>query len=242
MNSETIGGRKRAAGGVSLFLRVLLLLIAAGCDQPQPSQEQSSPAEPTQQGVIVAVGDSLTAGLGVAEAESYPALLESLLRRDGLHYRVVNSGISGETSSGVRSRLDWILRLEPDIVILVTGANDGLRGLDPELVRENISACIERLLEEGVIVVLGGMRMLTNLGPDYVARFNDLYPALAARYPVIFVPFFLEGVAAEPELNQADGIHPNAAGYRVIAANLIPYVRQAITRFEKPAAARIDED
>ncbi len=206
-----------------------LLLAGSSCDSNPPREETAQTAAIIDtRGVIVAMGDSLSAGLGVVPEQSYPALLERMLAEKGLAYRVINAGISGETSSGARSRVDWVLRLKPDIVILETGANDGLRGIDPALIEENIGAIITRLEQEGVTVVLAGMMMVTNLGPDYVSAFNDVYPRLADRHQVIFMPFFLDGVAAEPSLNQADGIHPNSAGYRVIASNVLPYVEQAI--------------
>ena len=151
-----------------------------------------------------------------------------MLAENGHDFRVVNAGISGETSSGARSRVDWILKLEPDIVIVETGANDGLRAIDPELIEENIEQIVDRFSQENVTVILAGMQMVTNLGPDYVSSFNEIYPRIAARHEVIFMPFFLDGVAAEPSLNQTDGIHPNSSGYRVIAANMLPYVEQAI--------------
>ncbi|MBT8329831.1 MAG: arylesterase [Desulfofustis sp.] len=214
-----------------VFIAMIILLALPGCDSPAPPQN----AEPVNEGkttgaegVIVAMGDSLTAGLGVAPTESYPAQLEKLLAERGLNYRVGNAGISGETSSGAKARIDWVLRLNPAVVILETGANDGLRGIDPKLVEENVEQIIVRLKQEEITVVLTGMMMLTNLGKTYVTAFNDLYPRLARQHEVVFMPFFLKDVAAEPTKNQADGIHPNPAGYQIIAANLLPYVEKAI--------------
>ena len=215
-----------------LFLiGILIPVILAGCDSPAPPQKAETVKEINNidpAGVIVAMGDSLTAGLGVAPNESYPALLEKLLVERGLNYRVVNAGISGETSSGAKARIDWVLKLNPDIVILETGANDGLRGIDPRLVEENIEQIIVRLKQEEVTVILTGMMMLTNLGKTYVSAFNELYSKLASRHDVVFMPFFLKDVAAEPSMNQTDGIHPNPTGYQIIAANLLPYVEKAI--------------
>jgi acyl-CoA thioesterase-1 len=214
-----------------VLIALVTLLAVTGCDSSPPPQT----AEPLNkkntvdvEGIIVAMGDSLTAGLGVAPKESYPAQLEKLLAERGLNYRVVNAGISGETSSGAKARIDWVLKLKPAIVILETGANDGLRGIDPKLVEKNIEQIIVRLKQEEVRVVLAGMMMLTNLGKTYVTAFNDLYPRLASRHEVVFMPFFLKDVAAEPTKNQADGIHPNSAGYEIIATNLLPYVEEAI--------------
>ena len=179
---------------------------------------------------IVAVGDSLTAGFGVAEEQSFPALLEKKLQADGHQYRVINAGVSAETSSGTLSRLEWILTLQPDIVILETGANDGLRGIDPQVAENNIREILKTLKERDVGVLLAGMKMVLNLGPIYVAKFNALYPRLAEESGAVFMPFLLEGVAMQGALNQADGVHPNAAGHQKIAENIYPYVLQAIKR------------
>jgi acyl-CoA thioesterase-1 len=179
-------------------------------------------------GTILAVGDSLTEGLGVREDQAYPAVLERKLKSHGIGYRVINAGVSGETSSGTLSRIQWILRLKPDIVILVTGANDGLRGLDPDLTRSNLEKIVRQLKALDVVVVLGGMRMVQNLGDRYTRAFAGIYPAVAADQNVILIPFFLEGVAGESELNQPDGIHPTAEGYRRIVEHIYPYVEEAI--------------
>lgn len=220
------------------FLRHLLIVMSAVALLASSSCESSGPPEKEvtagnekyhlSQGVIVAMGDSLTAGLGVAPADSYPVQLERLLADRGLNYRVINAGISGETSSGARARVDWVLKLKPDIVILETGANDGLRGIDPNLVEKNIEDIVLRLKQEEVSVVLAGMMMVTNLGKTYVTAFNDLYPRLARKHQLVFMPFFLKDVATDAAKNQEDGIHPNRAGYEIISANLLPYVEQAI--------------
>jgi acyl-CoA thioesterase-1 len=203
-----------------------MFYLLAGCEQTD--QPKTAVQAKSYQGIIVAMGDSLTAGLGVSEQKSYPEQLKQLLASSGLHFDVINSGVSGETSSGAKARVDWVLKLKPDIVILETGANDGLRGIEPKLIEENIRSIIETLLARNVTVVLTGMQMVTNLGPDYLKTFNQMYPKLAADYPVIFMPFFLEDVAARPEFNQPDGIHPNGEGYSIVAENILPYVKEAI--------------
>jgi len=219
--------RFELAAQIGLMLLLGSLLFLSGCEElPQIMEDQAQSI--VYDGTIVAMGDSLTAGLGVAPSESYPAVLEKMLAATGLNYQVINSGVSGETSSGARSRVDWVLRSNPDIVILETGANDGLRGITPELVKNNIAEIIEILLSKQVTIVLAGMQMTTNLGPEYRQKFNRIYPDLAARYSLIFMPFFLQDVAAEPSLNQVDGIHPTAEGYQVIAANVLPFVKEAI--------------
>lgn len=224
MRSLTIRGACSLAR--VLFTGIAMLYLLAGCEQTD--QPKTAVQAKSYQGTIVAMGDSLTAGLGVSEQKSYPEQLKQLLASSGLHFDVINSGVSGETSSGAKARVDWVLKLKPDIVILETGANDGLRGIEPKLIEENIRSIIETLLARNVTVVLTGMQMVTNLGPDYLKTFNQIYPKLAADYPVTFMPFFLEDVAARPEFNQPDGIHPNGEGYSIVAENILPYVKEAI--------------
>jgi acyl-CoA thioesterase I len=167
--------------------------------------------------VIVALGDSLTAGLGVAADETYPALLERRLRREGFAYRVVNAGVSGDTTAGGLRRLEWVLRARPAIVIVALGANDGLRGLPVTALRDNLVATVTRLRAAGVRVLLAGMRMPPNYGDAYTREFAGAFSGVARQTSVAFLPFLLEGVAGDPALNQPDGIHPNAAGQRVVA-------------------------
>ncbi len=200
------------------------------------SQEQEKKPEPEDRSemmqTIVAVGDSLTAGYGLDESESYPSLLEKKLQAAGYKYKVINAGVSGETSSGTLSRMDWMLTLNPDIVILETGANDGLRGVDPQLAEDNIRKILQLLKKKDVVVLLAGMKMVWNLGPAYVAQFNGIYPKLAGEFDAIYMPFFLEGVAMKREFTQGDGVHPNAQGYVKITENIYPYVVQAIEKRE----------
>lgn len=212
------------------FSTLLIMVILEGCGE-EPTSLQAQP-EKKIEGTIVAVGDSLTEGLGVAEESAYPALLERKLREKGYSFKVVNAGISGETSSGTLSRINWVLTLKPDIVILVTGANDGLRGIDPQLVKANLNQIIRTLKEANVIVVLGGMQMVQNLGKDYTRAFADVYPQVAGGKDVVLIPFFLAGVATDPELNQPDGIHPTAAGYRKVVETAYPYVIEAIKKWK----------
>ena len=206
-----------------------LLLTACGDETQTAAPTAPKTAEQTDwEGTIVAMGDSLTAGLGVDEAQAYPARLQRRLEADGYRFRVINAGVSGETSSGALSRVDWMLTLDPDLVILETGANDGLRGIDTEQLRQNVHKIVARLQASGVMVVLVGMRMVQNLGADYTDAFEAVYPSVAAARNVVLVPFFLEGVAGKPSLNQADGIHPTAEGYAAVTDNLYPVVRKAV--------------
>ncbi|MEM7347518.1 MAG: arylesterase, partial [Chloroflexota bacterium] len=210
-----------------------LLLLLTNCSQatPTPPPATATPA-PEFIGKIVAVGDSLTEGLGVDSNDAYPAILEQRLQAEGHAYQVVNAGISGETSSGLLSRVDWVLNLEPDIVILVTGGNDGLRGIDPTLTEQNINEIIDQFRAGGAIVILGGMETIENLGKEYTDAFIGLYPKIAAEKELIFIPLFLEGVAADPVLNQEDDIHPTAEGYQVILETVYPFVVEGIEQFE----------
>ena len=209
------------------ILLPIILLIVQGCGEETNTSPQAPPVE-KYSGTIVAVGDSLTEGLGVEEELAYPAVLEGKLNKQGYPYQVVNAGVSGETSSGTLSRIKWVLTLKPDIVILVIGANDGFRGIDPGLIKSNIRTIVKSLKEKNVIVVLGGMQIVQNLGQDYTGTFAEIYPEVARSEDVIFIPFFLAGVAADQGLNQADGIHPTAKGYQAIVDNITPYVIEAI--------------
>jgi acyl-CoA thioesterase-1 len=199
----------------ALLLGLVLALAAA------PVQ-----AEP----VIVALGDSITSGLGVAADEAYPALLEVRLRRDGYAFRVVNAGVSGDTTAGGLRRVDWVLRAQPEIVIVALGANDGLRGQPPQTTRANLEAIVMRLQTAGPRVLLAGMRMPPNYGAEFTREFEAVFPAVARRANVALIPFLLDGVAADPTLNQADGLHPNAAGHRVIADRLWPHLRPLLKK------------
>jgi acyl-CoA thioesterase-1 len=177
------------------------------------------------EGVIVALGDSLTAGLGVAPDEAYPARLEQRLRREGYAYRVINAGVSGDTTAGGLRRVDWVLRSGPEIVIVALGANDGLRGQSPQAMRANLEAIVVRLQTAGARILLTGMRLPPNYGAEFTTQFEAVFPAVARSTRVALMPFLLDGVATDPRLNQPDGIHPTAAGYQVIADRLWPYLR-----------------
>jgi acyl-CoA thioesterase-1 len=186
-------------------------------------------AAPEAGRVIVALGDSLTAGWGVAPDEAWPALIEQRLRREGYAYRVVNAGVSGDTSAGGLARLDWVLRARPEVVIVALGANDGLRGQPVASLRGNLAAILERLRERGVRTLLAGMRMPPNYGAAYTREYAAAFADLGRRADA-FMPFLLDGVAAVPALNQADGLHPSAEGHRVIAERLWPYLVPLLRR------------
>lgn len=179
---------------------------------------------------ILALGDSLTAGYGLGPGEAFPERLQQALAARGDDVRVVNAGVSGDTSGGGLARVDWLLAEKPDLAIIELGANDGLRALDPADTERNIAAIIEKLQGAGVGILLTGMYAPPNLGKDYVDAFNAVFPNLAERYSVDFYPFFLEGVVAQPELNLGDGMHPNAEGVQVIVDNILPSVVKALEK------------
>lgn len=179
---------------------------------------------------IVALGDSLTAGLGLPETGAFPVKLQAALRAKGHNVEVINAGVSGDTASGGLARLDWSVPDGTGAVILELGANDALRGVDPAITRKALETMILRLKERQIPVLLAGMRAPRNLGAEYVAAFDRIYPELAKIHDLVFYPFFLEGVAADPRFNQGDGIHPNADGVGEIVARILPYVEELIAR------------
>lgn len=216
-----------------LGLMMMIIWLVAGCggSTPPPTPRTARPATPTiaaVDGTIVAMGDSLTEGLGVESAQAYPAQLERKLQAAGYNYAVINAGVSGETSSGALARIDWVLTLKPDIVILATGGNDSLRAIDPALTESNLRQLVERFQAANVIVVLAGMQTVQNLGADYTAAFRAIYPKVAAEADLILIPFLLAGVAGDSKLNQEDFIHPTAAGYTIVVETVYPYVVEAL--------------
>lgn len=180
----------------------------------------AAPAPAASRPRIAVLGDSLTAGLGVARAASYPSLLQERIDAAHLDFEVVNAGVSGDTSAGGLARLDWALDGDVRILIVALGGNDGLRGLPVEELQHNLAAIVERAQARGITVILAGMEAPPNYGRDYIVAFHKVYPALAAKYHVALVPFLLQGVAGNDTLNQRDGIHPTPAGARIVADNV----------------------
>jgi acyl-CoA thioesterase-1 len=187
------------------------------------------PPASAEERVIVAFGDSLTAGFGVAPDEAWPALVDARLRREGYRYRVVNAGVSGDTTTGGLRRLDWVRRARPEVAIVALGANDGLRGQPLPAMRDNLLAIVSGLREGGTRVLLAGMQLPRNYGP-YARQFAGTYPEVARRTGAALMPFLLDGVAMDVRLNLSDGIHPNAAGHRVIAERVWPYLTPLLAR------------
>ena len=179
---------------------------------------------------LLVLGDSLGAGYGLPAAQGFTARLEAALRRRGHDIKVMNGSISGDTTAGGRARLGWALSSKPDYAIVELGGNDGLRGLDPAETRANLRAILARLREKKVPVLLAGMMAPRNLGPEYERAFNSAYPELARQYGAVLYPFFLDGVALDPKLNQPDLIHPNARGVSVIVQRIVPFVEKLVTR------------
>ena len=179
---------------------------------------------------FLALGDSLTAGYGLGAGDGLTDVLEDKLNAKGHGISIINAGVSGDTTRGGLARLDWALVDEPDMVLLALGGNDMLRGLEPAQSYENLKLILDKLQDRGTPVLFAGMLAPANMGEAYRAEFDQIYRDLAGEYDVIFYPFFLEGVALSPDLNQPDGLHPNRAGVEVMAAKLVPYVEALLGR------------
>lgn len=202
---------------MNLFLKSLLILMiviyTGGSDQDTKKK-------------IVFFGDSLTAGYGLTMQDAFPYLIQQRIDSLGLDYEVINAGLSGETTAGGANRIDWILRTSPDIFILELGANDGLRGLSLDQTKTNLEQMIDKVREKNpnAVILLAGMQMLPNMGPEYVRQFKSTFPQVANDKKVELIPFLLEGVGGEEELNQSDGIHPNEEGHKIVAETVWRYL------------------
>jgi acyl-CoA thioesterase-1 len=186
---------------------------------------------------IVVLGDSLSAGYQLSASAAFPEQLEKALRAEGRVVEIANAGVSGDTSSGGLARLDWSVPQGTDAVILELGANDMLRGIDPKVTREALTQIVERLKARHIQVMLCGMLAQPNLGQDYARAFNAIYPDLAAKYGLVFYPFFLDGVVTDPKLKKSDGMHPTEAGIAIIVRRIIPKVEELLARVRaKPAS------
>jgi acyl-CoA thioesterase-1 len=221
ISARAYGVRRRIIN-ISRIALGLLLLVPAMISGVVSGARADPPVK------LLVVGDSLTAGYGLPSEESFTAKLQAALKAEGLNVAVVNAGVSGDTSAGGLARLDWLLADKPDFALVELGANDGLRGLDPQVTYDNLDAALTRLGKRQVPVLLAGMYAPPNLGRDYGAQFNGVFPRLAEKHGVLFYPFFLDGVAAERELNQPDGIHPNAKGVAVLVERIMPHVKKLL--------------
>jgi acyl-CoA thioesterase-1 len=219
-------GYGRFAAWVNSLLLVLVLGALAGWG---PANAQNAPVK------IAVLGDSLAAGYGVTPEQSFPARLQALLKAKGRSVTILNQGVSGDTTAGGLDRIDWMLADKPDIVLVELGGNDALRGIDPAVTEKNLAAIVEKLQAAHVTVWLAGMMAPRNLGSDYVKAFDGLYKRIAYTYKVPLYPFILDGVAQDPALNQADGLHPNPKGAEIVAEKLLPFVTQNL---DAPAVHR----
>jgi len=230
-----------------IFYLTLTILLLAGCDaNEQPAATSDEPAtapapvatttaqpQSPKGPRVVFLGDSLTAGLGVERDEAYPAIVTEMLRSDGIEIVAVNAGQSGDTTAGGLRRLDWVLKQKPDVVVVGLGGNDGLRGVDLRDSEENLRQIITKARASGARVLLLGMLIPPNYGPDYTAKFGAIYPKLAKELNVPLVPFLLENVGGEAKYNQRDGIHPTPEGHKIVAKNVAPHLRDLVRSIQK---------
>jgi acyl-CoA thioesterase-1 len=215
VSSYRAGAQKpRRYGAATLVFNALLCLTAVPALAKPPE--------------IVAFGDSLTAGLGLPASETFPARLQARLKDEGIDVKIVNAGVSGDTTTDGLARLDWALADKPDFVILALGANDALRGIDPKIVRENLDKMIDKIRASGAKILLLGMLAPSNWGADYEQAFDRIFPEVAKAHDVPLYPFFLDGVAMNPALNQPDGLHPNQRGVAVLVDRIAPLVAKMI--------------
>jgi acyl-CoA thioesterase-1 len=213
---------------VQMVLRLIAILTGCMVALARPAGAADKPLQ------IVALGDSLTAGLGLESEDAFPAKLQKALAAKGMVVAISNAGVSGDTMSGGLARLDWSVPPGTDAVILELGANDALRGLDPAVTRRALDDMLRALAARHIPVLLCGMLAPRNLGSDYARAFDPIFPELAKAYGTVFYPFFLDGVTADPKLNQHDGLHPTAAGVDVIVARILPRVEELIARAKAP--------
>jgi acyl-CoA thioesterase I len=209
------------------FMTIIFACAAAFAVLIAPLSAPLAQGQPLR---LVALGDSLTAGYGLPQEAAFPAVLERALKAKGYRVEIANAGVSGDTSSGGLDRLDWSVPDGTDGVIVELGANDMLRGLDPSLTRKSIGAIVERLKARNIPVMLAGMYASRNLGPDYVQKFDSLYPDIAKKHDLVLYPFFLDGVAGERSLNLPDGLHPTARGVEIIVQRILPTVESFLGR------------
>jgi len=221
-------------GSRSIAILAACLALATACNRkaqaPQSAPEATAPAPQATQGTLVFLGDSLTAGLGLAKEQAFPALIEARLAAEGRPWKVINAGISGDTTAGGVARLDWVYQQKIDVLFVCLGANDGLRGIPVTETERNLRIILDRASKEGSRVVLAGIQLPANYGKDYRTAFMQVFPRLAKAYDIPLMPFLLEGVAMDPKLNQADGIHPNAQGARKVADTVWAALGPILTR------------
>ena len=219
----------------TLFLSLFMFLVFSSCGDSSKKEEKAGTEESVQKEIsseklILFFGNSLTAGYGLEQDEAFPALIQEKIDSLGLSYKVVNAGLSGETTSGGKNRIDWVLKQNVDVFVLELGANDGLRGIPLDETRRNLQEIIDFVREKNpdTEIILAGMQIPPNMGQEYTSEFRNIYPQLAEKNDVHLIPFLLEGVAGNPELNQEDGIHPTAEGYEIVAKNVWSVLKETL--------------
>lgn len=224
----------------TLFLSLFILLGFGSCKESSKKENNSVRDEQVekenetneQEKVILFFGNSLTAGYGLEQEEAFPAIIQKKVDSLGFSYKVMNAGLSGETTSGGKNRIDWVLKQNVDVFVLELGANDGLRGIPLEETRNNLQEIIDFVRKKNpeTEIILAGMQIPPNMGQDYTTEFRNIFPELAEKNEVHLIPFLLEGVAGDPELNQQDGIHPTAEGYKIVAENVWTVLEEVIKK------------
>ena len=214
----------------TLFLSLFMLILFNSCKNSNQNEQENSSQETvakdknsaSREKVILFFGNSLTAGYGLEQDEAFPAMIQERIDSLNLSYKVINAGLSGETTSGGKNRIDWVLKQNVDVFVLELGANDGLRGIPLEETRKNLQEIIDfvRNKNSETEIILAGMQIPPNMGQDYTSEFKNIFPELAEKNDVYLIPFLLEGVAGDPDLNQQDGIHPTAEGYEIVTDNV----------------------
>ena len=223
----------------TLFLSLFILITISSCGEATKKEEEKEKSEESVENensaeqkkkVILFFGDSLTAGYGLEQGEGFPEILQQKIDSIGLSYQVVNAGLSGETSAGGKNRIDWVLKQNVDVFVLELGANDGLRGIPLEETRNNLQEIIDFVRKENpnIEIILAGMQIPPNMGQDYTSEFKEIFPELAEKNDVHLIPFLLEDVAGNPDLNQQDGIHPTAEGQKLVAENVWDVLKDVI--------------
>lgn len=222
----------------TLFLSLFILITISSCGEATKKEEKETSEESVEnensveqkKKVILFFGDSLTAGYGLEQGEGFPEILQQKIDSIGLSYQVVNAGLSGETSAGGKNRIDWVLKQNVDVFVLELGANDGLRGIPLEETRNNLQEIIDFVRKENpnIEIILAGMQIPPNMGQDYTSEFKEIFPELAEKNDVHLIPFLLEDVAGNPDLNQQDGIHPTAEGQKLVAENVWDVLKDVV--------------
>ena len=219
----------------------LVTVVFAGATTPPIAEQMIKSSFAAQRPVLMVLGDSLVAGHGLPQGEAFPEILGQMLQNDGVDVNIINAGVSGDTTAGGLARLDWSLADNPDAAIIVLGGNDLLRGLDPSASFANLDKIITELKTRNIAVLLAGMQAPRNFGSEYADEFDSIYQRLVERHDVLFYPFFLDGVALQPMMNLADGMHPNQAGISHIAIKIMPKVKRLLSKTEEYRADNPDK-